>query len=172
MTTTPDTIAVARIPTRISDRELQRRWMALHAGMADRGVDALIVQNANDWMGGYVKYLTDLPANNGYPRSIVFPAAGPMTIVEVGPAERRRELDGIDTLDRGVGEVVYSPSFLTVAYTHDTTRRRSQQRCGKAAFGRSASSARAPWRTASSWDCAPCSLARTTSSMRPISSTT
>ena len=107
-----------RIPTRISDRELQRRWKAVRAAMANRGIDALVIQSANDWLGGYVKYFTDLPANNGYPRSLIFPVSDPMTIVEVGPFNTTREYDGTDSLHRGVGDIRYSPSFLSIAYTH------------------------------------------------------
>jgi hypothetical protein len=107
-----------RIPTRISDRELQRRWRTVRAAMADRHIDALIMQSANDWLGGYVKYFTDLPANNGYPRSVLFSIADPMTIVEVGPFDTSRELGGADLVHRGVGAIRYSPSFLSIAYTH------------------------------------------------------
>ncbi len=44
-----------RIPTRISDAELQRRWTALRALMQAQNIDALVAQNNNDWLGGYVK---------------------------------------------------------------------------------------------------------------------
>jgi Xaa-Pro aminopeptidase len=76
------------------------------------------MQNANDWLGGAVKYFTDIPANNGYPRSVVFPADGLMTIVEVGPFEGRKTFQGDDAIHPGVGEILFSPSFLSVAYTH------------------------------------------------------
>ena len=43
-----------RIVNPISDQELERRWSAVRAGMRERGIDALIMQNTNDWLGGYV----------------------------------------------------------------------------------------------------------------------
>jgi hypothetical protein len=52
----------------VSKAELDRRWAAVRKAMAKHGVAALIVQSNNDWLGGYVKWLTDHPATNGYPR--------------------------------------------------------------------------------------------------------
>lgn len=106
-----------RITTRISDRELARRWTEVRAAMAERAIDALVMQNANDWLGGYVKWFTDIPANNGYPRSVIFHANDLMTIVEMGSFDGRRWLDGTDPVHRGVGEILGSPSFLSVDYT-------------------------------------------------------
>ena len=85
--------------------------------MRDRQIEALVMQCTNDWLGGYVKWFTDLPANNGYPRSIIFHADGPMTIVEMGPSGVTRKLD-CDQLHRGVSEMLCTPSFLSIAYTH------------------------------------------------------
>lgn len=107
-----------RILTRISDAELERRWSAVRQQMRDRGIDVLVMQSANDWLGGYVKWFTDLPATNGYPRTIVFHADAPMTVIEMGPFGARRVLGGVDALHRGAGELLTAPSFLSVAYTH------------------------------------------------------
>jgi hypothetical protein len=41
-----------RLLNPISDPELDRRWTAVRKAMADHGVDALIVQSNNDWLGG------------------------------------------------------------------------------------------------------------------------
>ena len=64
----------------ISDAELDRRWKAARAMMTARGLDALVMQNNNDWLGGYVKWFTDFPAYNGYPRTVIFHAGDPMTL--------------------------------------------------------------------------------------------
>jgi Xaa-Pro aminopeptidase len=110
----------SRILTRISDGELTRRWTLVRHFMKDRGVDAIIMQNTNDWLGGYVKWFTDLPANNGYPRTIVFPADAPMSVVEMGPAGVRRTFAGDERLHRGVDEMLNTPSFTSIGYTdHD-----------------------------------------------------
>jgi Xaa-Pro aminopeptidase len=107
----------SRILTRISDAELARRWGALRRVMRDRGIDAIVMQNTNDWLGGYVKWFTDLPANNGYPRTVVFHADAPMTLVEMGPSNVRRTFAPDETLHRGVGEMLHTPSFTSIAYT-------------------------------------------------------
>lgn len=107
-----------RILTRISDAELERRWSAVHAQMRERSVDAIVMQNASDWVGGYVRWFTDFPATNGYPRTVIFHAREPMTVIEMGPFGATRELDGRDSLHRGVGHVLYSPSFVSVGPSH------------------------------------------------------
>ena len=53
---------------------------------ASAGIDALLMQNNNDWLGGYVKWFTDFPAYNGYPRTVIFHADDAMTVVDMGPA--------------------------------------------------------------------------------------
>ena len=106
-----------RIRTRISDAELERRWSAVRAAMVDRKVDAIIMQSTNDWLGGYVKWFTDLPATNGYPRTVIFYAESPMTVIEMGPFEGRRDLGATDRLHRGVGVHMTTPSFTSIAAT-------------------------------------------------------
>jgi Xaa-Pro aminopeptidase len=107
----------SRILTRISDAELVRRWSAVRRVMRDRGIDAVVMQNTNDWLGGYVKWFTDLPANNGYPRTVVFHADAPMSVVEMGPSNVRRTFAPDETLHRGVGLMLQTPSFTSIGYT-------------------------------------------------------
>ena len=106
-----------RIATAISDRELERRWAAARAEMRDRKIDALVMQSANDWLGGYVKWFTDIPATNGYPKTVLFHGSDPMTLIEMGGAGVVRTLNGGDPIHRGIDEVIGSPSFLSVNYT-------------------------------------------------------
>ena len=111
--------ASERILTRISDDELERRWSAVRREMRARKIDALVMQTTNDWVGGYPKWFTDLPATNGYPRTVIFHRDDPMTVIEMGPMGAARDLDGKDVLHRGVGKLLHTPSFLSIAYTHD-----------------------------------------------------
>jgi Xaa-Pro aminopeptidase len=106
-----------RIPVRISDRELERRWSALRTAMKRRDVDVLVVQATNDWLGGNVKWLTDIPANNGYPRTVLFYADDLMTVLEMGVFDGRRMLNGDDPVHRGVGTILTTPSFPSVDYS-------------------------------------------------------
>jgi hypothetical protein len=73
-----------RLQTPISTAELERRWAAVRAAMEREKIDVLLMQNNNDYMGGYVKYFTDLPATNGYPLTVVFPRDDLMTLVSMG----------------------------------------------------------------------------------------
>ena len=110
---------IERVATRISMGELERRWGAVRREMATRGIDALVMQNASDWLGGYVKWFTDVPAHNDYPRTVIFHRDDLMTVVEMGATGRRDKLAGKDVNNPGVGEIIYSPSFFSIAYTHD-----------------------------------------------------
>lgn len=70
---------------RITIPELERRWKLVRDYLKERDIDALVAQNTRDFHGGYVKWLTDIPAGT-YPRTVVFHAADLMTIVEHGAA--------------------------------------------------------------------------------------
>lgn len=131
-------LASEATPVRVSIAELNRRWTAVRRAMAERGIDALVVRNDNDWLGGYVRWFSDVPANNAYPRSIIFHRADLMTVVDIGPFEGRHLLDGSDDYHRGVGELLTTPAFASVAYTHgydarlvvESLRRRGYARVG------------------------------------------
>ena len=45
-----------RLLNPISTRELERRWAAVRKAMAERKIDVLVMQNSNDWLGGYVRW--------------------------------------------------------------------------------------------------------------------
>ena len=77
--------AETRIQTRISTNELERRWKAVRQAMKEEGLDFLIVQNCTDFLGGYLKWFTDMPAVNNYPVTVVFPRDDEMTTIWHGP---------------------------------------------------------------------------------------
>ena len=107
-----------RILTRISDAELERRWALVRAMMQAEGIDALVMQASSDWLGGSVKWFTDIPATNGYPRTIVFPREGKMTVVEMGAFGADRSFGDGERFHRGVGRMLTTPSFFSINYTH------------------------------------------------------
>jgi len=108
-----------RVCNAVSNTELERRWAATRALMHDAGVDALVMQNSNDWLGGYVRWFTGAPANNAYPRAVVFPVEGRMSTVGQGPLGGVAELDGRDPLAYGVGRQLFTPSYVSAGYTGD-----------------------------------------------------
>ena len=100
-----------RVCNPVSDAELNRRWSATRAKMREQGIDALLVSGCQDWMNGTIRWFTALPANNGYPRSAIFPLEGLMTVCEQGPVNAIAKLDGKETASRGVGKKLYTPSY-------------------------------------------------------------
>jgi len=68
----------------VSDRELERRWAAVRTAMKEKSLDVLVMQDTNEWLGGYVKWFTDVAARNGYPMTVVFPVDDLMTTITSG----------------------------------------------------------------------------------------
>jgi len=107
-----------RLQTPISTAELDRRWAAVRAAMERDKIDVLLMQSNNDYMGGYVKYFTDLPATNGYPLTVVFPRDDLMTLVSMGPfGGVVAPLANGDNTSRGVKQWLTTPSFASCHYT-------------------------------------------------------
>ena len=94
--------AIERVETPISMAELERRWAAVRQAMVAQGIDALVTQNSSDWLGGYVKWFTDIPAHNDYPRNVIFHRDDLMTVVEMGNKDGRNPLGGKDPLKASI----------------------------------------------------------------------
>lgn len=101
----------------LSDAELQRRWSAMRRIMAREDIDALVMQNSNDWLGGYVRWFTGQPANNAYPRAVIFPREGAMCVIEQGAVGGITTPDPDDLSNRGVGRVLHTPSYTSAEFT-------------------------------------------------------
>lgn len=104
-----------RVRFSIPTRELERRWNAVRAAMKAKDIDILIVQNSNQWLGGYVRWFTDVSAQHGYPMTVLFPVNDEMLIVSHGnlplpPAPPAYAL-------RGVKERIPVPYMRTLNYT-------------------------------------------------------
>jgi Xaa-Pro aminopeptidase len=108
-----------RLNTPISTAELERRWQAVRAAMLEAKIDVLLMQNNNDYMGGYVKYFTDTPATNGYPNTVVFPREDGMTVVCQGPFGGEEKPSPADGKWRGIKQVLTTPSYASAHYTKD-----------------------------------------------------
>lgn len=103
-----------RICNSLSMAEMQRRWAAVRAVMRAQGIDALVLQNSSDWVGGHIRWFTNQPATNGYPTSAVFPLDGGLSLIEQGPFGLVRET--ADAPD-GIARRLTTPSYPSVAYT-------------------------------------------------------
>jgi Xaa-Pro aminopeptidase len=107
----------SRILNAVSRHELQRRWRAIRAAMRERNIDALVVQNSSDWVGGYIRWFSNQPATNGYPSSLVFPLDGAMSIIEQGPFGGAHEASGEEARATGIARRLTTPSCPSVGYT-------------------------------------------------------
>ena len=108
-----------RLNSPISTPELERRWHAVRTAMESARIDVLICQANNDFMGGYVKWLTDLPATQGYFQSVIFPRDAGMVMIGQGGFGHDVALppEG-DGMRRGVARVMTCPSYATSGYAH------------------------------------------------------
>ncbi|MCA0870670.1 M24 family metallopeptidase [Seohaeicola saemankumensis] len=103
----------------ITDSELERRWALARQVMEDHGLDALVMHAREDWIGGYVRWFTDVPALNGYPRTVAFFRDREMAVVEMGAFGTDRAPGAEETAFRGVGRMLGTPSFHSICYTVD-----------------------------------------------------
>ncbi len=108
-----------RVNSPISTAELERRWTATRAAMADESVDVLLMQANNDFMGGYVKWFTDIPATQGYAEIVTFPREDAMTMISQGAFGHDRQIpvEG-DGIRRGIGRVMTAAIYSSATYCH------------------------------------------------------
>src|SRR3954471_24686485 len=106
-----------RLCNPVSNGELERRWKAARACMKSAGLDALVMQNNNDFLGGYVRWFSGQPATHAYPRAVLFPIEGLMTIVNQGAFDQVTRSDGSTHPNFGIGQRFGTPSFVSASYT-------------------------------------------------------
>ncbi len=114
-------LAKLRISKQISTQELERRWNATRSAMKDQGIDVLLMQNTNQFLGGYVKWFTDVPAFNAYPTHVIFPREDDMSIINIGPRmDSKSSLTDLSTQAwayRGVKNRLTAPYFPSLHYS-------------------------------------------------------
>jgi Xaa-Pro aminopeptidase len=98
----------------ISDNELNRRWKAVRERMAEKGIDYLLVQSQQRYVGGYFRWFTDIPGAN-YPVTGIFPLNGEgMTIIYHGPGAPAPAVHPPDFALRGIITKINTPAFPNV----------------------------------------------------------
>lgn len=95
--------------------ELERRWKLVREAMGSQGIDLLVMQNDNLWLGGYVRYFTDIPAEHAYPVSVLFPLDDEMTIIT--SSSPRGPLPPAWSV-RGVKNRIGTPYIRTLNYSN------------------------------------------------------
>ncbi|OGA01566.1 MAG: hypothetical protein A3I00_00920 [Betaproteobacteria bacterium RIFCSPLOWO2_02_FULL_64_12] len=108
--------AKERIRAAIPTRELERRWSAVRKAMQTAGIDILVTQNDNQYLGGYVRYFTDFPAETAYPVTVLFPQNDDMTMISHGGLPRPPGPPAWAV--RGVKTRLARPYFRTAHYTN------------------------------------------------------
>jgi Xaa-Pro aminopeptidase len=101
----------------VSLGELERRWRLVRNRMRELDIDALVLQNSSDWVGGYIRWFSNQPATNGYPTSLVFPRDSGMSLVEQGPFDGLKESGDAQLRATGIARRLTTPSYPSVAYT-------------------------------------------------------
>jgi hypothetical protein len=106
-----------RLISPISTAELERRWAAARSAMAAQKIDVLVMQNSNEFSGGYVKWFTDLPSGNGTMTTVIFPKDDLMTVVAPGPFGIDNAPPAGDPVRRGIKRFLASPNFMGASFT-------------------------------------------------------
>lgn len=101
----------------ISNDELGRRWSEVRTRMKEEKIDFLVMQNDNEWLGGYVKWFTDIPARNGYPLTVIFPVDDEMTTITSG-GKPPGDLGPPAWTMRGVKRRLTAPYFRSLMYSN------------------------------------------------------
>jgi len=106
-----------RLTKTISTPELERRWKEVRARMKEEDIDFLVIQNDNEWLGGYVKWFTDIPGRNSYPMTVIFPADDEMTTITCG-GKPPGDLGPPAWTMRGVKNRLTAPYFRSLVYSN------------------------------------------------------
>jgi Xaa-Pro aminopeptidase len=109
--------AEQRVVNAVSSQELHRRWQAVRSRMREQNIDALVLQNSSDWVGGYIRWFSNQPATNGYPSSLVFPLEGGMSFIEQGPFDGERISNAPEAQVTGIARRLTTPSYPSIGYT-------------------------------------------------------
>jgi Xaa-Pro aminopeptidase len=100
----------------ISSAELERRWKGAREIMRAQNIDYLVMRNDEEFLGGYVRWFTDIPARHSYPYTVIFPVDEEMTLISPGapspgdPGPPRWAV-------RGVKKRLGAPYFPSAYYT-------------------------------------------------------
>lgn len=97
----------------LSQHEFERRGKAIRERMAARGIDYLVIQSQQRYVGGYFRWFTDIPGGN-YPSTAIFPKDDEMTLIGHGPASPAPPANPPDWALRGVKEKINTPAFTNV----------------------------------------------------------
>lgn len=100
----------------VSTEELERRWALAREVMRADQIDFLVMRNDEEFLGGYVRWFTDVPARHSYPYTVIFPIDDEMTLVSPGPFAPRDPGPPPWSV-RGVKKRLGAPYFSSAHFT-------------------------------------------------------
>lgn len=106
-----------RLTKCISTQELERRWALAREAMREHKIDYLLMRNDEEFVGGYIKWFSDLSARHSYPFTVIFPVDDEMTLITVGPKAPGEPYPPKWAV-RGVKQRLSAPYFASAHYTH------------------------------------------------------
>jgi Xaa-Pro aminopeptidase len=106
-----------RMTTSVSKNELERRWKAAREVMKEHQIDYLIMRNDEEFLGGYVRWFCDIPANHSYPFTVIFPFDDEMTLIACGGAPPAESFYPPAWAVHGVKKRLGAPYFPSLHYT-------------------------------------------------------
>ncbi len=100
----------SRIRVRMSGTEMERRWSLVRKAMKKAGLDFLVMQNFTQFLGGHMRWFTDMPDC----QTLIFPLESDMIVIKHGPA---MVIDlGIKGIKKQIN-VPWMPSLDFIRYT-------------------------------------------------------
>jgi Xaa-Pro aminopeptidase len=107
----------ARLTMSLSKAEMERRWKAVREIMKERRVDFLVMRNDEEFLGGYVRWISDFPPASSYALTVVFPYDDEMTLINSGGAPPAESPYPAAWAVQGVKQRLCAPYFASLHYT-------------------------------------------------------
>jgi Xaa-Pro aminopeptidase len=107
-----------RLVQSISTAELERRWKAVRAMMREKGLDFLVMQNQEEYLGGSVRWFTDFGARYEYPTTVIFPVDNEMIMINCGSEPPAAQPFPPLSVAHGIGTSLGAVYFPTMHYTN------------------------------------------------------
>jgi Xaa-Pro aminopeptidase len=96
---------------------MRRRWQLVRAAMEEHHIDVLLAQGNTEFMGGYVRYLTDIAAFAGVATTVVFPRDRGSIVLTHGPLQDVTVSPEDDGPWRGVARVLTAPNYASINHS-------------------------------------------------------
>ncbi len=85
--------------------------------MRERGIDYLVMQNSEEYMGGMLRWFTDYTARHQFPMTVIFPVDDDMTVINCGAAPPAGQVFPPALFARGIKDRLGDVYFATLPYT-------------------------------------------------------